>query len=617
MGASNDNALAGATISVTAGAGLQVQNVSNPTALVLSSPDLSQSSDPFAVDLNWTANFKSLFFTYAPNSAVSLVATSGDISIAGFAPTPPAVGVVPISNNLSNVLPPNVTIAALQGSISGVGNPRSLPRLVVFPGSQDSLQMLANGDIGDVYVRVSDASVAALPSPASSAETFALKAPDDNQLLGGFSTVGPVAQGAAAPDFLVSANGSIFDSRFEFPRASVIRAGLDIDNPRLLLQNLGPNDVTEVIAGRDILSLASYRNNVPLEQPGYITISGPGQLVVEAGRNIDLGTSTGIIASGNTENLILQNSTSAQLTIMAGVTSLVSEAALDQMFSGLLAAGTAINAQAGEAAIAAAFPPGSTGPGSLSMYFSSIRTVSGSGIDLVVPQGDINVGLPTPVRSDLGIFTEEGGSIRVLVGGDFNVNQSKVVTLFGGDILVYSRFGDIDAGRGARNSQLNAPPQRVPVLDANGNETGLFFFLPSLTAEGSGIRTLTSNLGGAGGPITPPPPGAIYLFALKGKVDAGEAGVAAAGNLVVAAQQVVNASNFSAGGTTTGVPLSASASLAGVLSTANSAVAGTTKAVENLAQSAADNAKPTTTAQYIPSFITVEVTGFGEDQQSK
>jgi hypothetical protein len=242
------------------------------------------------------------------------------------------------------------------------------------------------------------------------------------------------------------------------------------------------------------------------------------------------------------------------------------------------------------------------------MYFSTIRTSGGSGIDILVPAGDINAGLPTPQSQDIGVVTTLGGEIRTYLSGSFNVNQSKVITLQGGDILLYSRFGNIDAGRGARDSLITQPPRRVI-------QNGVPVFLPPVEASGSGIRTLTSDPDGPG-PLVAPKAGDVFLFAPAGFVDAGEAGVVSAGNIIVAAAQVLNAGNFSAGGASVGVPQAPATTLAASLSGASNSSSGATRAAEAAAQAAASSAAQSFSQTQTPSFITVEVIGLGEEGES-
>lgn len=239
--------------------------------------------------------------------------------------------------------------------------------------------------------------------------------------------------------------------------------------------------------------------------------------------------------------------------------------------------------------------------GDVSLFFSQIKTQQGGDIELRVPGGLINAGLANPGRitkgaSDLGIVTVRGGSVQAAVLEDFLVNQSRVFTLGGGDIRLWSSFGNIDAGKGAKTASATPPPQIV-IRD------GKFVLDTSRSVEGSGIGVLLSR--------SDVPPGNSELITPLGEVDAGDAGIRVAGNLIVRAQTVANATNVNVGGASSGVP-AASASLSVGITGASSVDSQTSQAVAKAAESAASSAaaKPVTR---LPSFITVEVLGIGEE----
>jgi hypothetical protein len=267
------------------------------------------------------------------------------------------------------------------------------------------------------------------------------------------------------------------------------------------------------------------------------------------------------------------------------------------------------------ATVVADFIPATTaGGGNISSFQTSIQTLGGSDIDLWAPAGNIVVGLTTPnADRPVGILTNAGGGIRSVLSGDFNINQGKVLTAQGGDILLFSALGSIDAGRGAKTSLSTPAPQRRPILDAEGNQIGVQVVIPA-SATGSGIQTLTSDPDGLG-PAVAPSSGDIYLFAPAGKIDAGEAGVRSSGNLLVNASVVVaGAGGFESSGTSAGVPVAPVGSAAASLATAGG-TANTSKAAEDAA-TAAGNAARTAAASaeglQKPTILTVEVLGFGE-----
>ena len=263
------------------------------------------------------------------------------------------------------------------------------------------------------------------------------------------------------------------------------------------------------------------------------------------------------------------------------------------------------------AATAQVVPTEAVSGGSLFSFQTSIQTYGGSDIDLWAPGGDVVVGLTTPPETvAVGVLTNAGGAIRSVLSGDFNVNSGRVITAQGGDILLFTSQGSIDAGRGAQTSLTTPAPVRTPILDADNNQIGVQITTPA-SAVGSGIRTLTSDPDGLG-PLLTPPAGDIFLFAPAGAIDAGEAGIRSSGNIVINAQTVLNASSISASGSSAGVPVAATGSLASALSSAGTT--NNSKSAEEAAAAATSAARAAAAAEGLqkPSILTVEVLGFGD-----
>jgi len=197
----------------------------------------------------------------------------------------------------------------------------------------------------------------------------------------------------------------------------------------------------------------------------------------------------------------------------------------------------------GSAAIATFFPAVQY-QGDLLMYASQIKTERGGDIHLFVPGGLVNAGLPVPSTgkgaNELGIVSVNGGDINAMVKNDFLVNQSRVFTLGGGNILIWSAEGNIDAGRGAKTASA-APPPRI-FIDSSGNvQTDI-----SGSVSGSGIGTLQTKADA--------PPGDVTLAAPRGEINAGDAGIRSSGNIGVAAPRVVGSDNIQVKGDSAGVP---------------------------------------------------------------
>ncbi len=202
----------------------------------------------------------------------------------------------------------------------------------------------------------------------------------------------------------------------------------------------------------------------------------------------------------------------------------------------------------GYQAIAALFPKPAAGD--IVLDFSQIQTLAGGDINLLAPGGLLNVGLAASDISlnksaaDLGVVAQAAGSVNILTHGDVLVNESRIFTLDGGDITIWSNDGNIDAGRGA-NSSL-ATPLPAGYYDALGN---LILAYPAVVS-GSGIRAQS----GYHSPVI----GSFAFAAPHGVINASEGGISGL-NGVLAAQAVVNASNIQVPGLSLGLPQSQSA----------------------------------------------------------
>jgi filamentous hemagglutinin family protein len=245
--------------------------------------------------------------------------------------------------------------------------------------------------------------------------------------------------------------------------------------------------------------------------------------------------------------------------------------------------------------------------GDILLYFSKVYTVSGGDINLLAPGGLINVGLAVaPVAfgiqkppSDLGIVAQQQGSINMVSYSDIDVNLSRVFAADGGDILMWSTQGNIDAGRGAR-SAISAPPPTVTIDPRTGAVTEVF---PNALI-GSGIQALSTTPGTTAG--------SVDLFAPHGVVNANEAGIVA-GNITIYAVQVLGTNNISFSGTAVGVPVAVTGLGAGLAAASSSgAAAGSVGGTSITQSSASQNQAPQ--AQAALNWLDVFVLGLGEAQ---
>ena len=290
-------------------------------------------------------------------------------------------------------------------------------------------------------------------------------------------------------------------------------------------------------------------------------------------------------------------------------------AAIGTLFSGSIidsTSGKPVNAgNAPPSTGATHFALGKIGPGDISLVYSQVLTNSKGDINLFAPGGRVDVGLAnsppgvqTKLPSQLGILTASSGSIIGVTAGDFNVNASRVFTAGGGDISLWSSFGNIDAGRGAKSLVLVPPPDVSS--DSNGNP----IIKLSGATNGSGIGALLTGPGQT--------PGNVSLIAPTGTVDAGDAGIRAAGNLNIAAVQVLNAANIQVGGTATGVPAIEPVTVAAPAPTSNSSQAAG-QSSDDATRRMADAARTNDQLQnaFKPTIVTVDVLGIDDDSSSE
>jgi filamentous hemagglutinin family protein len=250
--------------------------------------------------------------------------------------------------------------------------------------------------------------------------------------------------------------------------------------------------------------------------------------------------------------------------------------------------------------------------GDIDLFFSQLKTEQGGDIDMLAPGGAIVVGVPNPpaelndvkgqplllppisAEANLGVLVLAQGAIQGFANNNFDVNQARMLTLQGGNIILWSSYGSIDAGKGAKTAQ-GAPP---PVIETD--PSGNVFVNPIGAVSGSGIGQLLTVQGIE--------PGLVNLIAPEGVVNAGEAGIRVAGNLNIAATAVLNVGNIKVGGTATGVPTSDAGALSGALSGANAVSDVSKQVVDQLNQNlnSANNFQQLTDS-LAPNFIVVRM----------
>jgi hypothetical protein len=660
-------ALSDSTFSVTSRSDLNLETAVNPTIL----------TQGIEQDLFYGL-LKSNFFNYGADSGVTLTALSGDVhlrnDIAALTESS-----MPSLAQVAQQAATSLTLTVYPGSLRAralAGNVEVNRSFTLFPTPQGTLELLAQGDVKginteleNVTVNLSDTDPSQLPSitrPSVSLVDAYARLSATSQDAAQIHASVPMHQQDPRPVRIVAVDGSVLGGSglvfsLYLSKPGYISAGQDVQDITVEMQNLRPEDVSVVQAGRDI-HFNNARNSLGnlLANAAHISVSGPGRVDVLAGQNIDLGTSDGIYTLGNTINPELPDN-GADIVVLTGVPAdaqydafiqrylqdstdynelladymrtrktdstvddvtafkaLSSEEQraliLEIFFHELQAAGREAatsgdtsNYQRGFDAAATLFPAGQA-TGDLRMYFSRIHTVDGGNIYTAVPGGMMNTGLAateefTKGPDKLGIVAQRAGSVDIYVDGDMLVNQSRVFAMDGGDILIWSSHGNIDAGRGAKTA-LSAPPPNT-TIDKNG--TVHTEFPPALS--GSGIRAAVSTPGRD--------PGNVDLFAPAGVVNAGDAGIGSAGNVTIGAVQVIGADNIDVGGVSVGVPIADTGGLAAGLGGLGDAASAATKGVEETAKNAGEQSSSTPVADAALHFLNVEVLGFGDEATKK
>ena len=305
-------------ITVQAAGSITLGGIFEPTRIPPDLPYLNVNSP--GLPTGFGVNFDS----YGASSGVSLISLAGNITAASLSPgssyTTPIVGVTdylfhvygpwPGLLDSDGIIPPTLDITAVADNIA-------IPNdLYLAPSSVGNLILAAGGSISTVAPNPSN------PNNLLTYEIQMLDATSTNPALSSIlgiptPTVDASALHANDPNPAIIYAGGDITAVFDLLKPAQMEAGLDIVNTTFIGQNINPTDITSIIAGRDILAVntpgeyGSLQNNATT-----ITLYGPGDLLVAAGRNLgpfttyssgyikQTGTTSGggIIAAGNGSN---------------------------------------------------------------------------------------------------------------------------------------------------------------------------------------------------------------------------------------------------------------------------------------------------------------------------
>jgi len=226
------------------------------------------------------------------------------------------------SNGLNEIIPGRARFAAPEGSVSFASGPPVIqqPTLADVGSELRGLQILAGANVNIDQLRVT----ATGPAPAIGVHERSelLAAQAATQFAAGQtldrSDRDPIRVSASQGDVVVS--GGITSARPVSITAGgdvrLLGNGLTVQHQPARLDASGQvmtpsRELTQISAGRDIV----MNNSSP---QGGVEVAGPGELMLLAGRHIDLGVSRGVVAVGNINNSTLLPEGAAGISLVAG-----------------------------------------------------------------------------------------------------------------------------------------------------------------------------------------------------------------------------------------------------------------------------------------------------------
>ncbi|MCK9917090.1 filamentous hemagglutinin family protein [Microbacteriaceae bacterium K1510] len=283
------------TISVQAAGSIDLGGIFQPTRLPadLRKNLLSDSYDAAAAARTLPSAIGAAFDSYGANSGVALSSSTGSIAIDTlnqddnngyaytlFTHTTSGYG-YSVGASSGNIIAPNLSVTALTGDIQ-VASPYSQNFIYLYPSAVGQLSLIAGGSINGraplsngtnntVTVRMYDLGDSGRPMLGS--QPAALTA--------------PLHTGDDVPA-LIYAGEDIDNGSYTLLKQARVWAGRDIANVTFTGMNTSDDDITSIVAGRDIYAkrrldvIGQTRDGTN----SVFTLYGPGNFVMAAGRNL-------------------------------------------------------------------------------------------------------------------------------------------------------------------------------------------------------------------------------------------------------------------------------------------------------------------------------------------
>lgn len=239
----------------------------------------------------------------APDARAELVSLSGDLVLSSARPALRS-GDTRFNSIGSRVLPDDLQAVALSGSV-GMGS------VAQRPNSDARLELFAGGDIQVETLQLTGPDGASAPRPQSAADLGAVFAPANgrwNALAA--SSAGPVRMVSEGGDVRFGTGSEAFSAR---PLRLIALRDVVFDSSLRVQHGAeGAGEASE-------LSLLQAGRDVRFTANASLRLGGPGDVLIVAGRDVNLGGSPGVVSVGNQDNPRGLPSSGAAITVLAGV----------------------------------------------------------------------------------------------------------------------------------------------------------------------------------------------------------------------------------------------------------------------------------------------------------